>query len=256
MRGYVDYLDTYAREANVGISTVPKPVSKLKKLGQILDLPIAIDNPRADIKSATKPLGNLGQEMLIYLQSYVDGILEAKQLPIPAFQIQSVSSIAILNDIMSTMDRIVNTPLPLAYSITINQIAWAYILLLPIQVYPKLHLSTIPATLLAAYVIFGLMQIGMEIENPFGDQVSDLPLDSFCQQIQHDIDIIMSKPAPSPEEFIKQVDNMPLYPLYMSGYQDWAARSTSEIRQALRMKMAARTQSQGRANELDPALNV
>lgn len=89
MRGYVDYLDTYAREANVGISTVPKPVSKLKKLGQILDLPIAIDNPRADIKNATKPLGNLGQEMLIYLQSYVDGILDAKQLPIPAFQIQS-----------------------------------------------------------------------------------------------------------------------------------------------------------------------
>jgi ion channel-forming bestrophin family protein len=89
MRGYVDYLDTYAREANVGVSTVPKPVPRLKRLGQILDLPIAIDNPRADIKKATKPLGNLAQEMLIYLQSYMDCILEAKQLPVPAFQIHS-----------------------------------------------------------------------------------------------------------------------------------------------------------------------
>jgi ion channel-forming bestrophin family protein len=89
LRGYIDYLDTYSREANVGVSTVPKPVPKLKKLGQILDLPMARDNPRAQIKKATKPLGNLPLEMLIYLQSYMDGILEAKQLPIPIFQVQS-----------------------------------------------------------------------------------------------------------------------------------------------------------------------
>jgi putative membrane protein len=89
MRGYIDYLDTYAREANVGVSTLPKPVPKLKRLGQILDLPVAIDNPRAQIKSATRPLGNLPQEMLIYLQSYMDGIIDAKQMPAPIFQVQS-----------------------------------------------------------------------------------------------------------------------------------------------------------------------
>jgi putative membrane protein len=167
-----------------------------------------------------------------------------------------VSSIGAISDIMGTMDRIVNTPLPLAYSITINQIAWAYILLLPIQIYPKLHIMTIPATLLAAYVILGLMQIGIEIENPFGDEVSDLPLDSYCQQIQTDIDIIMSKPVPNPEQFMKQVDNMPLYPLYMSGYQDWAGRSKEEIREALKMKMVARMPNQGRATGMDPGAHV
>jgi ion channel-forming bestrophin family protein len=89
MRGYIDYLDTYAREANVGVSTLPKPVPKLKRLGQILDLPVAIDNPRSQIKNATRPLGNLPQEMLIYLQSYMDGIIDAKQMPAPIFQVQS-----------------------------------------------------------------------------------------------------------------------------------------------------------------------
>jgi ion channel-forming bestrophin family protein len=154
------------------------------------------------------------------------------------------------------MDRIVNTPLPLAYSITINQISWAYILILPFQLYKRLHLTTIPATLLAAYIILGLMQIGMEIENPFGDEVSDLPLDIYCDQIAYDIDIIMSKPAPKPDEFVKQVDNMPLYPLYMNGYQDWAGRSTEDIREALRMKMVGREQSLKRANKIDPMSNV
>jgi ion channel-forming bestrophin family protein len=167
-----------------------------------------------------------------------------------------VTSLGTLNDIMSTMDRIVNTPLPLAYSITINQIAWAYILLLPVQIYPRLHIMTIPATLLAAYVILGLMQIGIEIENPFGDMVSDLPLDLYCQQIQQDIDIIMSKPAPNPQQFMKQIDNMPLYPLYMSGYQDWAGRSKEEIREALRMKMAARAGNQRRASGIGPGSHV
>jgi len=255
---YVDYddlrgvnnLDTYAREANVGINTVPKPISKIKRLGQILDIPMAIDNPRAEIKKATKPLGNLPQEMLIYLQAYMDSIMGRVQLP--ALQIQLTSSMQSLNDLLSTMDRIVNTPLPLAYSITINQISWAYILLLPVQLFPLLRMITIPATVLAAYIILGLMQIGVEVENPFGDEVGDLPLDLYCQQIQQDIDIIMSKPAPTPEEFLKQV--VPLYPLYMGGYQDWAARSTEEIREALRMKVAAGTQ--GQANDMDPALNV
>jgi putative membrane protein len=93
MRGYVDYLDTYAREATVGVNTLPKPVPPLKKLGQILDLPIAIDNPRAEIKKATKPLGHLPLEMLVYLQSYMDSIIDSKQLPAPIFQMQSSRSI-------------------------------------------------------------------------------------------------------------------------------------------------------------------
>ncbi len=70
-------------------STHFKPVPKLKRLGQILDLPVAIDNPRSQIKNATRPLGNLPQEMLIYLQSYMDGIIDAKQMPAPIFQVQS-----------------------------------------------------------------------------------------------------------------------------------------------------------------------
>jgi len=66
----------------------------------------------------------------------------------------------------------------------------------------------------------------------------------------------MSKPVPKPEQFMKQVDNMPLYPLYMSGYQDWAGRSKEEIREALRMKMAARAGTQTRANGIDPGSHV
>jgi hypothetical protein len=82
----VTYIDTFAREANVGISTVPKPTPKIKRLGQILNIPIAFNNPRAEIKNATKPLEHLPQEIVVYLQSFMESIMA--RLALPALQIQ------------------------------------------------------------------------------------------------------------------------------------------------------------------------
>ena len=153
-----------------------------------------------------------------------------------------VTSVQSLNDILCGTERIANTPLPIAYSITIAQISWAYILLLPFQLYQRLRLKTIPATLLAAYIILGLGLIGTEIENPFGTEVNDLPLDNFCDQIRYDIDVITSKPAPKPSDFVRRADNMPLYPLSMRGYEEWSEKGAEEIREALRTKVTARGQ--------------
>jgi hypothetical protein len=109
-----------------------------------------------------------------------------------------------------------------------------YILLLPFQLYKSLGWVTIPASIFAAYIILGIALIGREIENPFGDDVNDLPLDTFCEQIRKDIDIIMSKTAPRFEDIVAHEENQLLYPLsYASG---WADKSVDEIRDALASK--------------------
>lgn len=148
----------------------------------------------------------------------------------------AVSSLATLNDVLTGTDRILNTPIPLAYSIAISQIAWTYIIIMPFQLYGKLLINTIPGTLLAAYIILGMLAIGTDIENPFGLGVNDLPLDSFCQQIATDLDIIKSSSAPKPETFVKNVQNLPLFPLSWAGYDSWVARSEGDIRKALKAK--------------------
>jgi putative membrane protein len=71
-----------------------------------------------------------------------------------------------LNDILTGTDRIVNTPLPIAYSITISQISWVYIIILPFMLLLKFKWLAIPATIVVAYVILGLLTIGTELENP------------------------------------------------------------------------------------------
>ena len=52
-----------------------------------------------------------------------------------------------MTDIQANTDRILNTPLPLAYAIAISQLTWVYILILPFQLYEKLGLVAIPGTL-------------------------------------------------------------------------------------------------------------
>jgi ion channel-forming bestrophin family protein len=156
-----------------------------------------------------------------------------------------------MTDVLTGTERILNTPLPIAYTITITQISWAYILLLPFQIFHKFGNWTPVITLLAAYIILGFSAIGTEIENPFGMEVNDLPLESFCDQIEYDIDVIMSKEPPKASAFIQRVENMPLYPVFMSGYGDWAERDEREIREGLKLKMTARNADLTAGGHLD-----
>ena len=40
-----------------------------------------------------------------------------------------------------------------------------------------------PATLGVAYTFFGIEEIGVEIENPFGNDLNDLALEELCGKI-------------------------------------------------------------------------
>jgi hypothetical protein len=48
----------------------------------------------------------------------------------------------------------------------------------------------VPVTIIAAYIALGYAAIGNEIENPFGPEVNDLPLELYCARIASDIAII------------------------------------------------------------------
>lgn len=151
----------------------------------------------------------------------------------------TVNALNALIEVMAGTDRILNTPIPIAYSIAISQITWVYVMLLPFQLYRLLDWVTIPGTAFAAYVILGISLIGSEIENPFGNDVNDLPLDAYCAQIAADLEVISASRPPETKDFIKHPDNMVLYPLSRSGYQVWSSREEERIRDALRTKAKA-----------------
>ena len=58
---------------------------------------------------------------------------------------------------------------------------------LPVVLVEFLGYATIPATIFIAYFILGLEEVAAEIENPFGEDANDLPLDQFTTTIRSSV---------------------------------------------------------------------
>ncbi|OTA85543.1 hypothetical protein M434DRAFT_82637 [Hypoxylon sp. CO27-5] len=229
----VDHIDTFAKSATQENALRPKP-GVFKAVGENLGLSFAASNPRKLMKKAQSPLGNLPLEILCYLTAYVDELALNGQLPIGMQQTAAYNNLQALNDVLVNTERVLNTPLPIAYAIAISQITWIYVFLLPFQLLLELGWITIPATVAASYIILGIFFIGHEIENPFGNDVNDLPLDLFCKQIVEDMETIAARPKPRVSEWVDNPRNKVLYPHSESSYSVWAQRPEAVIRNALR----------------------
>ncbi|KAF3760366.1 hypothetical protein M406DRAFT_96217 [Cryphonectria parasitica EP155] len=234
----VGHLDTFALHATHDTPDLAslRRQNKFKATGEYLGISFAASNPRKAIKKATRPLGNLPLEILSYLASFLDEIIENGQLTVPMQQTLAYNNIAALNDALVGTERVLTTPLPIAYAIAISQITWVYCFLLPFQLYSNLHWVTIPATVAAGYIILGLLFIGREIENPFGEDVNDLPLENYCAQIAAEMDVIAARRKPRNVEWIETIDNKVLWPLSQSGWNVWMHRGESKLREALKAK--------------------
>ncbi|KAK0728761.1 Bestrophin, RFP-TM, chloride channel-domain-containing protein [Lasiosphaeria miniovina] len=237
IKNLVGHLDTFAQSATAAepdqVHHATEPVGLLHSLGEYLGVSFLNSNPRKAMKRAKSPIGNLPLEILSYLGSFTDELVLNGQMTVVMHQTLSYNNIVALNDVLTGTDRVLNTPLPIAYAIAIAQITWVYILLLPFQLLPQLGWITIPGTVAAAYVILGILFIGREIENPFGHDVNDLPLEIYCAQIAQELDIIASRPKRQNSAWIESIDNRLLWPLSNSGYKVWALREEEKIREAV-----------------------
>ena len=234
----VGHLNTFAKAATEADKS-PTAVGKksfFKGVGEYLGVSFAASNPRKTLKKATRPLGHLPLEILNHIAVTVDHLVRNEQLKIPMQQTLAYNNISALNEVMTGCERVLNTPLPIAYTIAISQITWVYVVLLPFQLVRFLNWITIPATVAASYIILGLLFIGREIENPFGEDVNDLPMDSFCEQIAGDLDIIASYDMQDPYRFFASEKNMPLYPVSTASAGAWMHRSEEKLRQVVMTK--------------------
>ncbi len=88
---------------------------------------------------------------------------------------------------MIACDRIASTPLPKAYSIHLKHLLLIYCLSVPFTFVEELNWLTVPAVGVITFSLLGIEEIGLEIENPFGNDPNDLPLEKFCYILQSDI---------------------------------------------------------------------
>ena len=82
-------------------------------------------------------------------------------------------------------ERILRTPIPLAYSIHLKQLLLIYCFVFAFLSVSSLKIVTVLAVSVIAFVLFGIEEIGIEIENPFGHDPNDLPLDTLCEGLRN-----------------------------------------------------------------------
>ncbi|ELR98246.1 bestrophin family protein [Gloeocapsa sp. PCC 73106] len=134
-------------------------------------------------------------EIAFWLADYLQKQSENDKLS--AYQLVAMQKlINILVDCLGGCERIIRTPLPMAYSIHLRQLLLIYCLSLPFQVVEELVWFTGPFVALISFTVFGIEEIGIEIENPFGYDANDLPLDQICHTMQVNIeDLITFEPC-------------------------------------------------------------
>ncbi|WP_074308310.1 bestrophin family protein [Singulisphaera sp. GP187] len=96
-------------------------------------------------------------------------------------------NVQLLIDYFGACERIHKTPLPFVYVVHLRRSLVLYCFTLPFALVDPYGWWAIPASLLVAYTYFGIEEIGVEIENPFGLDDNDLPLERFCETIERDL---------------------------------------------------------------------
>jgi ion channel-forming bestrophin family protein len=104
---------------------------------------------------------------------------------------------------LSACERILKTPMPLAYAIHLKQLLLIYCLLLPFQLVGEIGFWTGPIVALIGFTLFGIEEIGIEIENPFGRDENDLPLDDICNTMGRNMEHLMTT-VPSAYEHLTE----------------------------------------------------
>ncbi|WP_025761540.1 bestrophin family protein [Dyadobacter tibetensis] len=84
-------------------------------------------------------------------------------------------------NICGACERIKNTPIPLSYSSFIKKFIFLYCVTLPIGYVFSLHWWVVPFVMFIFYILASLEVIAEEIEDPFGEDANDLPVQRICQ---------------------------------------------------------------------------
>lgn len=92
-----------------------------------------------------------------------------------------------LIDYLGGCERIQNTPMPFAYMVHLRRALIIYCFSLPFALLDKYGWGTLLIVLIISYTMFGIEEIGVEIENPFGSDENDLPLERLCEMISKNV---------------------------------------------------------------------
>ncbi|KAL8292298.1 hypothetical protein RQP46_001764 [Phenoliferia psychrophenolica] len=158
-------------------------------------------------KKRRKPIAhtsndNIPLEITLLLSGYITQVANRGLTGVPTLN-SLLAAVQSLSEALTGLERVLLTPIPVAYSLHLRHTIWIYLFLFPSQIHASLGWTTVPATAIATFVFLGFIQIGQEIESPFGYDDNDLDLEVFCTTIIRELRELTAHPPSEalPENF-------------------------------------------------------
>jgi ion channel-forming bestrophin family protein len=130
-------------------------------------------------------------EIAVWIDDYLQQQQRAGHLNV--FQLNGLMGlISQLVDALGACERIIKTPVPLAYSIHLKQLLLLYCLSLPFTLVDRLGWLTGLVAALVSFTMLGIEAIALDIENPFGRDRNDLPLEYICATIRRNLEDLIT----------------------------------------------------------------
>ena len=97
-------------------------------------------------------------------------------------------------DVSGACERIRNTPIPYSYSLFLKKFIFIYVATVPIAFVANMGYGTVFMAVFVFYVLVSIEILAEEIEDPFGEDDNDLPLDDICMKIERNVKEIFNVP--------------------------------------------------------------
>lgn len=117
----------------------------------------------------------------------------------PCLAVTIDNTLSAISGAAASCERIKSTPIPFSYTLLLHRTAYLYCFLLPFGLVDTIGFMTPFVVTIVAYTFFGLDALGDEIEEPFGLEANDLPLDTLCRAIEVNLLESLGEPVLHPK---------------------------------------------------------
>ena len=96
------------------------------------------------------------------------------------------------DDVLGKCERIRKTPIPFSYSSYVKQFVVLYAIVMPFGLVREFGYGAVIASMFSFFATMGLELLATEIEEPFGTDPNDLPLEAIGETIARDVREILA----------------------------------------------------------------
>lgn len=118
----------------------------------------------------------------VVVLAFVSREVMALRLETPLYQLVD-ANITALMDALGACERIMRTPVPFAYAQHIKLLVFLFCSTVPFAMVETMGWLTPAVAAVLGFALFGIDEIGVEIEDPFGYDPNDLPIERIGQII-------------------------------------------------------------------------